>query len=403
MKDLKLYTDNVGNLVLRLRYENYERLLINDDVTKYLQRLSQNEIRSINKEQKEQITIDYNGARLRIYDGHSMDEHIDKLKPLLKSINSFSENKSVHKLKEKSEKKPPKVKRKNKYTDRQIIASTLVAGVIVLGTMGFLKTAASYTADADITVAATEEPTSYVTSVETTDNQLWDIVETTIAPSEEVKSPDIILDYEDRSNTQKANFARENYGDMIEKYANMYGLDANLMLGIATQERGVHSSTQDKGGATGLMQVQNSVWIGHEIDAYNFETGKYDRFKVTKEMIGDLETNIQLGCMIFQDCLGYVDYNIPMAVQCYNFGIGNMNKVINYYAKETGQTKEDVLNNQNDIGWMDYRDIISNGDPNYVNNVFSWIGNEFDISVTKKDNTIVNMSVSNNVVLDKVY
>ena len=176
-----------------------------------------------------------------------------------------------------------------------------------------------------------------------------------------------------------------------------------MILGIATQERGVHSTQKDKGGATGLMQIQNSVWLGEQISAYNFETGKYDKFVVTEDMVKNLNTNVQLGCMIFQNCLNYVDYNIPMAVQTYNYGIGNMKKVIDVYANMTGQTRKEVMSNQNDIGWTEYRDIINVGDTDYLNHVFSWMGEENNISVIKKDNTIVDLTISNNLQVNKTY
>lgn len=35
----------------------------------------------------------------------------------------------------------------------------------------------------------------------------------------------------------------------------MYGVDPALVLAVATQERGIHSSVTDTGGATGLMQI----------------------------------------------------------------------------------------------------------------------------------------------------
>lgn len=39
------------------------------------------------------------------------------------------------------------------------------------------------------------------------------------------------------------------------------------------------------------------------------------------------------------------------------------------YANERGKTYYDVLNNDEDIGWLDYRNSSYAGDPNYVENV----------------------------------
>ncbi|MDD5979551.1 MAG: hypothetical protein PUC23_00380, partial [bacterium] len=45
----------------------------------------------------------------------------------------------------------------------------------------------------------------------------------------------IDLTYDDRSDSQKFDTCKEKYGDLITKYSNMYGLDANLMIALATQ------------------------------------------------------------------------------------------------------------------------------------------------------------------------
>ena len=220
---------------------------------------------------------------------------------------------------------------------------------------------------------------------------------------ERFNSDIIKIEYEDLSGTDKAKFTKEQYGSIIERYASRYGLDYNLMLGIATQERGVHSTVVDKGGAIGLMQIQKSVWSNANISAYNFETGQYDKFTITEDMLKNLDTNIQLGCMIFQNCLNSVQYNIPMAVQAYNYGVGNLKKVVDTYAGMTGQTRQDVIADQNNVGWLEYRDIIGAGDSNYLNNVLSWMGEKNHISVMNKDHTRFNLTISNNLELNKTY
>lgn len=228
---------------------------------------------------------------------------------------------------------------------------------------------------------ATPEPTPSITPGEM-DNPVQEVYE-------------IVLDYENLTDTPKARFVRENYGDLITKYSEMYGLDVDIMIAIATQERGVHSDVMDKGGATGLMQLQNSVWVGATARAYNFETGKIDAVEVTKENIGDLDTNIRVGCMYFANCLNYMNGNIPAAVQCYNFGYGNMEKVFKSYESESGKSKKEVLADVTDLGWLSHREVVEVGDPMYLEHVSQWLGNTKNINVQTRGNGSVSVVVTN--------
>ena len=173
-------------------------------------------------------------------------------------------------------------------------------------------------------------------------------------------------------------------------------------MAIATQERGIHSSERDKGGATGLMQIQNAIWENESITAYNFETNSYETFKITKDNIGELHANIQIGCMYLQNCMKYMNYNIVAAVQCYNMGKGNMDKILKAYSMYSNKSIEDILNDKNDIGWLDFRNIIKEGDPVYIEHVFSWLGDDFELSIKKNDNSIVSLEITNDLNIKKI-
>lgn len=184
------------------------------------------------------------------------------------------------------------------------------------------------------------------------------------------------LEYSDLSSKPKALNAKENYFDLIKRDAKRFGQDENILLGIATQERGVHSKEIDEGGGLGLMQIQYDVWIGSTIDYYelNERTGEFDKksIKITDELLESLEGNIMAGSIILQQCMRDSNYNIPMAIQMYNQGVGSIRRIVNIYCDGTDKTFEDVRDNPEDIGWLDYRSLRK-GDPNYLENVMQWI------------------------------
>lgn len=199
---------------------------------------------------------------------------------------------------------------------------------------------------------------------------------------EDIKDSDI--DYGSLSDSQKAENTRNLYGDIIEKYCNMYGLDSNVICALATQERGVHSDTVDDGGAIGLMQIQVSVWTHEVITPYNYETEKQEEIYISLDDLRDVDFNIKVGCAIFQDYLKKMDGNYVAAIQCYNMGDGAMYSILNDYSYSTGRSVEDILKDSNDYGWLEYRNDGYAGDPNYLEHVMRYYsGNSLNNSRAK--------------------
>lgn len=325
--------------------------------------------------------------------------------PLIRHIKEYEERKEL------KEHKGKKVKRNNKHTGKKIAAAGLTLVMLYSVTNNLLLKDKTVSIEepkvvSSVDVVIEEVPFDIVTFVNTEEESPVEeeIIEETVETLVE-ETPKIILDYPDWSNSKKANITKSYYSDMISKYARMFGIDPKLAIAVATQESdtGIHTTTMDPGGATGLMQIQNNVWVGNSVSAYNFETGQVEVLKVTNNNIGDLECNIKMGCMILQNAMEYMDYNILAGIQCYNMGCGNVNDILNTYSRYTGKSREEILSNPMDTGWMDFRKIKTVGEPKYVEKVLSWMGEDNTIKNIKRDGTLVSINVGNQTEYKKVY
>lgn len=309
----------------------------------------------------------------------------------MRSLQKYDEQNKLKKVQKK------KVKRKNKYAQRRIIAAGLTLVMLGVCVTNALKKENKQQVN---TSSSSSETYS------SDENEFIDLnhpVQIEIPKEEEMTF--VYLDYEDRSDKEKAYITRAYYEGMITKYAKMYGIDPNLAIAVATQESktGIHTTVTDPGGATGLMQIQNEVWIGENVTAYNFETKQDETINVTLNKIKDVEYNIKIGCMILQNSLEYMNYNTLAALQCYNMGYGNMNKILTKCSEETNKSIGEILSNVKDTKWMDYRKIIRVGDQQYVEKVLSWIGSEIEISNIKTDGSLISLNIANQKTENKIY
>lgn len=195
--------------------------------------------------------------------------------------------------------------------------------------------------------------------------------------------------YEDRSKSDKANKTKELYYDIIDKYAKIYGLPTNLMVAVATQESGVHSSEISPGGGFGLFQIQVGSgwsWAGKQLTAYNFEKGQNETVTVClnssncidKNMLGDLEYNVKIGCMIMSYNLNMNNYDFIVTLQANNSG-NKVREIKKHYGED----------------WVNHRDGLP-GDPAYLEHVLSYIDPEDNLLVFKdKDNNVHIVEVNN--------
>lgn len=436
MNEIEIFLNQRNELVVKLyaapNSMYNDSTLIGKDAYIFIEEMAKYPIRNIIESSDQNNYAFFEYAHFNVTMKNYVDIlYKDQMVPLNKTIKLYFEKKNL----EKNKNKRKKVNRKKKHSGKNIIMAGLTFVMLVTGVHGLSKQdkslgATTISSNAGIYKTSmiqhnAEEVDMNIAEVENSvvqeENQIHEDVQDDINMNvnevqelnnideqqsmdepivtniqnnnEEVKT--ISINYDDRSVTNKANLTKTNYGEIINKYSKMFGLDPKLVTAIATQERGEHSSTMDKGGATGLMQIQNSVWVGNKVTAYNFDSNSDESVLVDEAKISNVDTNIKIGCMIFQNMLKRMDYNILAAVQSYNMGNGNVNKILTEYSMKTNRSKQEILNDTTDYGWLNHRDLIRVGDRNYVENVLSWIGSDVDINVTKPDGTVVNLSVNN--------
>lgn len=192
------------------------------------------------------------------------------------------------------------------------------------------------------------------------------------------------IDFSDRTSAEKAVSAKNNYYSLVSKYAKAYGIDKDLMMAIGTQEKGVHSTEIDPGGGVGLMQMQYQVWVNQDVKAYNFDTNSWESFHVTDSNIRELDTNIKIACMYFQNCLVNMDYNVPAALCAYNWGMTSTKNKLNEFSQDRGLSLNEVLE-ANDTSWINLFNVNGDASLAYPKMVLSYYDSSKPIENEKID------------------
>lgn len=406
MNRIELYVDRENKLTLDFYYN------INDDypISQFkgekcysvISKLCEKPIKDIKENPKQdEMSLTFGESVLNI----SECESVLKKRgtgPIKTNFAKYCEAKKAESFQQK------KVNRSNKYIGRQIIAGALVLGV--LGAVVGIELSRKQKVDNIDPIESTTYTQETTLPTENKNNDLiinYEKQNQGVAFEnlnnikndlfEESSDIEIFIPFEDRSDTEKARITKAYYGETIETYAKRYGVDPKIMVAIATQERGIHSDVMDRGGATGLMQIQNAVWLGENVTAYNYDTREYETVHIDKSKLSDVFYNIKIGCMYFQNCMNYMNNNVLAAIQCYNYGYGNMQNVLERYSFNSGKTKKAILEDVSDCGWMEYRTSIpeNEGDRIYIENVISWIGSTMNFENPTLSNKTINMTVTN--------
>ncbi|MBQ9318783.1 MAG: hypothetical protein IJR82_04060 [Bacilli bacterium] len=128
-------------------------------------------------------------------------------------------------------------------------------------------------------------------------------------------------------------------GNLIKKYSQMYGIDPNIIASICkiesltlNHEDCVPGGFLYNGYGVGLLQLDFDQEYNEEHKVYvyakNYLTGENDQVQLNMENAVNEETNIQIGCMLFQNNLEASKGNPLLAIYMHNFGYPMTNLVL---------------------------------------------------------------------------
>lgn len=180
------------------------------------------------------------------------------------------------------------------------------------------------------------------------------------------------LDFKDRTDLEKGNHAELYYYNTINKYAKMFGVSSQLMLGIAIQNSSPGTNLANNRGGEGLMQIHYDDLKNTYVYAYNYQLGTRDKLLVDDDKAKEYENNVKIGCMLFQNCLEYMNYNVIAALCAYNWGYADTDKVLNEYAASVGLTREKVLDGTS-TKWVDLYEGNRGNDMAFPRMVLSYL------------------------------
>ena len=194
---------------------------------------------------------------------------------------------------------------------------------------------------------------------------------------------DTTFTYDDYTNTPKYLEVKSKYENLCNEIGTKYGVSPELLLAMITQESG--------GIYTNLMQVEFFNCADEVLTVDNFVTGEKDSFVLTTDktkydssitaidpdMFEDSYYNVTIGCVLLQKVAKDLDYNVAMAIQGYNYGIGNMHTILNNASKDLGVSVESLIADKEGKSWLKYRNIKA-GDPNYLENVGRYLKDGID-------------------------
>ena len=302
--------------------------------------------------------------------------------------------KEEYKIRKQKELKKKKVERRN-----AIITVTSIGLGTIIALTAFMKWIEGTKDEPDEPEITTSDFTTANNNLEDTPIEPIDYDNTltsddTLTPIDTYDYKYIELDhsFENYTDTTRYLNCKENYFDKIQEIAWEYGIDPRIMLAIATKESGYHI-INDKANDVGLMQISSKTWDNKTITAFNYRTKQNDCLEITREKLYDLEFNIRVGCMCMQQCLKNSNYDLKIAIQMYNYGIGNITKIFREVYNNSDFSLPRDLTNYDDE-WLNYRDLMQTGNSTYLEDILAYIEDTSNLECLRGDQ-IIQYSVNN--------
>lgn len=168
------------------------------------------------------------------------------------------------------------------------------------------------------------------------------------------------------------NYMNSSEYEYFIKYSNMYGVDPQVMVAMAMQEswlsheKCIPTGENYNNCAIGIMQLESNC--NNNVTAYNYEIGDYETAQYSDKELCDIEKNIQVGCMRFQNAIKKYDGNIYLAVQAHNYGENLVNDAIELTSKDENIDVESLKKDYQNTDWLKYIDDIHFNPLKYTSN-----------------------------------
>lgn len=158
---------------------------------------------------------------------------------------------------------------------------------------------------------------------------------------------------------------KEEYGDLIQKYASSYGIDPSIITAIGASninERNLNSVNYY--GNIGIMGLKYYQLHQREVRVFNYNTKQFDRFTIIAEPISDPqegviyenmqdpESNIKIMCALIQIAYRDYDNNLMMALESILKKYKDFRREISDYSKINGISTSLVYSNKVDYSWL---------------------------------------------------
>lgn len=158
----------------------------------------------------------------------------------------------------------------------------------------------------------------------------------------------------------------------FEKISSIYKVPPQIMVAIGMQEAALNhneclpSGKYYNGCAIGILQLEQNC--NNVVSAYNYISNFEEDVRYTDEELCNIENNIQVGCMRFQQAIEKYEGNVYVAIQAHNYGEIMMDKALNCAASEKGIEVTELLNDYQDLTWLKYVQDIHDNPKKYLEN-----------------------------------